>query len=727
MKQKALLIAEKPSLMRSIEKVYMDNIDKIPYDITFMAQAGHLLTLLKPNEMDLPTDPNNSSKYNISLPIIPEKWEHRIIEGKETLYNKIKSEVRSDKYDIIIHAGDPDQEGQLLVDLVLKYTKAKDHCKQILRYWSNDTTDPKILEALLNLKDNNDSFYRNLYNAGITRQLWDWLFGMNGSSATSSKVFGRTSVGRVKTIVCNWVCQREEEIANFKPKTTYGVVANYNEGFSGSRIFLEFLDRVSDTDEDDENKTDEIKNTFYYDTKEEAEALIRTLKNTGKVIDVEKKQVKILAPPIYDMSTLQIEASHLYHMSPNATLEIAEKLYINGYLSYPRTACPLVSSYTDFNSLLKTISYIPEYKNYCSKVTDADIQRVIKTKKYVNDKVMAKEGHTGLIPTSKVPNLNNLSSEEEKIYKLVCKRFLAIFMPPLVQDKTSIVVCVEDNNNCAWYFKSNGSVLVSKGFAEFTGYSSNDTILPNLQKDDIVNIKEYTINEKTTVCPKRYTDGTIIEAMKKPLKYFSDEELKSTHKKMSIGTEATRSKIISTLIDTDGYLEVEVKNKINYLKPTENCKIIVSLLKDLDICKVDMTAQWENVLSQIRAGELTKKEGLVIAEKSTKKLVADIMALDPISNYKKTSNGGNLVCKCPCGGNIIATEKNYFCSRYKEGCKNSIFANFMGAKLSKSDVKKMIEGKSYCKKTISKKDGSKTWEQKLCYNFDEHKVDFYKK
>ena len=308
----------------------------LDYKITkFTAQAGHLVRLLLPSELD-----EEQKRWSWdNLPFYPEEhggWKYRIIEGKTSLFNDIKKEINSGNYDFIIHAGDPDQEGQLLVQLVL------DQCKNKLpvkRFWSNDLTPKAIEKALKNLKDNdNDPFLINLYKAGQMRQKTDYLYGMNFSQAISLKTNQTMSIGRVKAPTTKIIVDRENEIANFKPVTTYEVSAAFTEGYEGVLF-------------DDEGNV-------AFEDKNGAMAEIRNLGRIGEVVSVESKEEKTNPPAYFKLSTLQIAAGKAFGYNADKVLALVQSLYEKKVMSYPRTSCEFLSSATDFRALLNSASLI---------------------------------------------------------------------------------------------------------------------------------------------------------------------------------------------------------------------------------------------------------------------------------------------------------------------------------------------------------------------------------
>lgn len=711
---KALLIAEKPDLMRQIQAIYKKRKADIPYDIDFIAQRGHLFELVKPDGYD---EDRKNWKWE-DLPFHPEEhggWKYQINKEKKQgnfltskeRFDEIKKTYKSGNYDFIINAGDPDQEGELLIRETLTELKVKEPIK---RFWSNDLTEDAVVEALKNLKDDdNDPMLVNLTASAYVRQHSDYRYGMNLSECASLKMKGRVALGRVKTPILAIVCQREEEIKNFKPTTSYGVKANYTEGFSGQY----FVPSGSNEEENEENTE---KGLIYFETKEEADNFIKTLSSPVTVIDYQTKKVYTTAPKLYTLATIQGDAGK-YGINPKETLEIIQSLYQKTYLSYPRTDCEYVSSHTDFKALINSCTSIKDLNGFISKIDNTSIEKVIKDKKYVNDKKLAEAGHSGLTPTANKPNFDTLPEKEKIIYEMVARRFIAIFLPPLVQNK--VILIAETNGN---QFKTTGKTLVDKGYSEIFGSSFTDVDIPVHSKGDKINVENFDIVEKTTTCPSRFDATALIKVCENPKKYLTDKHLKDITKELKIGTPATRADIINGLQVRDKYLEIKKEGKKEYLVPTVVGYKIWSNLKDCMICRVDLTAEWEEMLEKVRQGELNKDEMERIMIENTNELIDDIKNRDiaPIGN-----NGSKFptLCKCPkCDGDILKGTKGYFCSNYKEnGCKMGGFNGICDSKYTDNEFIKLLNGETIEKKI---KKGSKDWVQKLKYNFDEGKVEF---
>ncbi len=722
--QKALLIAEKPSEMRNIKEVYEKHKSEIPYEITFLAQRGHLMTLKLPNELDeeqsewawetLPFHPEDHGGWQYK--IIEEKKEGKFLTSKERL-DAIRTELKSGDYDFIINAGDPDQEGELLVRIVLAHLKPSIPVK---RYWSNDTTEGKVLDALKNLlDDDHDPMLVNLLAAAYGRQHSDYRFGMNISRAASLKMGVMAACGRVKTPILAIVCKREEEIKDFKPTTKYGVMAMYDEGFSGQ--LYNAAEEAEGSDEEDE-KDEAAKGLVWFDTEDEAQECIEELGRRATVVKSERKRVETFAPKLYKLATAQVAAGKL-GMTSSETLETIQSLYEKGYVSYPRTDCEYLSSHEDFDAMLDAAASCTPIKSYVESIDRSVIAKVKKTKKWVNDDKLKESGHSALAPTTKAPNFATLTPYEQTIYTLISRQFAAIFMPPLVQEKTLVVTEISGKS-----FKSVGKTTIDAGYAKMLGTKFTDMEIPVHDEDDVIGVEDFEVSSKTSTCPKRFTDGDLIAVCEAPHKYLDDPSLKALGKRLSIGTPATRASIIKELIDKNKYLERHKEGKTGkdgkkkekeYIIPSETGQQIYDNLKDLDICKVDLTGIWEEKLEKVRKGEMTLAE---LEEGMREHVNALVENIKNNSDITKVFTTKKTVCKCPsCDGDIIIGSKGFYCSNYKDGCKEGAFRKICDTTIKPELFARMIAGDTV--KTKLSKNG-REWEQELRYNSQEHRIEF---
>jgi DNA topoisomerase-3 len=302
---------------------------------------------------------------------------------------------------------------------------------------------------------------------------------------------------------------------------------------------------------------------------------------------------------------------------------------------------------------------------------------------------------------------------------MIAKQFLAIFLPPLVQDKTLIITDINGN-----LFKTNGKTLIDEGFTKLFGTSFKDVNLPIHSKGDLLDVDKFDIVTKTTVCPKRYTQADLIKVCESPGKFLMDDTFKNLGKSLSIGQESTRSAIISGLITRDKYLETETVKKTEYVKPTPSGYMIFNNLKNCNICRVDMTALWETRLESVRTGEADANTVEKEIAREVEQMIEDIKNtnMQVVGNQKLNNNE---MIKCPkCGGSIIVGPKNYFCSGWKDGCKVSSMKKIMcEASITQKDFCNALQGKTIKKKMT--KNGS-SWEQKLAFNLETGKWDFVK-
>lgn len=691
--KRAYLIAEKPDLMRKIEAVYNKHKGEIPYYIDFASQRGHLMTLKLPSEI------NESMKHWSwdQLPFYPEEhggWQYKVIEEKKTgkfltskeRYDQIKNALNSGKYDVVIHAGDPDQEGELLVNLVLNDIGWN---KPVLRFWTNDLTESHILNALKNLKDDRtDTMLTNLLAAAYSRQHWDYIFGMNISEAASLQMNGRAAVGRVKTVLLNIIVQREKEIAEFKPVTVYGVKANYDRGFDGN-----LFNSLAAKDEEYASP-DEKAGIIWFKTAAAANEYIEDLGKKAVVKDVIKKHNKIYAPKLYKLSTAQVAAGKAGYDDAK-TLSIIQSLYEKRVMSYPRTDCEYLSSDEDFEGILKAVATIPEFTDIVSHITSEDIARVRKNKRWINDKALKDSGHSALRPTTDVPNLEDLSPAEKFIYTMITRRFLAIFLPPMEQDSIEIIAEIMHGPNKAT-FKSTGKKTTAQGFMSIYNYMPAEKELPAVSKGEVLGVTKYELTEKTTTCPKRFTSPDLIQVCENPAKYLNDKSLKSLGKKLKIGTPATRSGIIKQLIAKDHYIGEKIEGKKVVLVPTESGTKLIKNLNGLMITRVDMTGLWEERLEEVRAGNMTTSTLDFEMRGDFEKMLSEIKNRD----MEEIGNHGGAQAteyNCPvCGKPLKKFDWGWACSGYKKddprSCQFSVGYHIFNAKnLTENDIIQVLK------------------------------------
>ena len=722
---RALLVAEKPSLERKCQAVYEKYKDQLPFECDFFALRGHILALKSPDEMD-----EALKKWTFeTLPIFPEEhggWKYKIPEEKKIgnfatcaeRFADLNKKIKSGQYDFIINAGDPDQEGELLVRIPLMAIGCK---LPIKRFWTNALADSDILNALQNLRDDlTDPMLVNLLAAAYARQHSDWLLGMNASRAATLQMGGKSivAVGRCKTPMLDIICQRYEAIKNFKPKTVYGVKAQFQLGFDGQMVNI--ASQEDDKKKEDESEDDQKKGIIWFDTKEEAEECIGTLAKNGIVIDVKKNRKKTYADKLFKMSDLQVKAAK-YGISAEEVMETVQSLYDAGYMSYPRTSCEYLSSSEDLPSLIRSVRCVPELASIVDGVTPADIERVRKMSKWINDEKIKEEGHTALVPTASVPNFSTLSQKQQTIYELVAKQFLAIFLSPLLQDKTTVITDISGKT-----FRSNGNVLIDAGFTKIFGTEFNDVPLPEINKGDNLAVEDFLINENTSTCPKDMTDSELIAICTAPAKYLVDPKYKALGERLRLGTEATRTGIIKELAERNQYIKFEKHGKSNVIIPTEIGLDIYHNLSSLRVSRVDVTGEWEVWLEDVRCGRLTYRDYEARMRTEIINVLNEIRNTTMKAIAGKNANGKWVaaeLCECPkCKvGKIMSGEKGFYCSKYKEGCDYGFYRIICDSRLEDAEGIKLVNGETI---PVTIKKGKTTWKQNLRFDPVEKKLMF---
>ena len=664
--KKYLLIAEKASLMRSIEAVYNSHkkeINKNVGEIDFIALAGHVCRLVLPSEYE-----EWDSKWNeINLPMIPNFFKVDAIADKKNIINDLKKKIKSNKYDGIIVGTDSDVEGNGIYYLLEQYLSMEK--MEALRFFETGLTETEILKSLNSLTN----YHTNPRDVHMTeafkiRSRMDWLIGMNFTVGFSVKAGFTMKVGRVKAPTLKLVYDNSKAIEEFVPHTDFELQASYKDGFKGTYI----------------NSDGPVR----FETEEMALKFTEDLGKKGTVKSVTKKVTKTPAPQLYKLSDLQVEAGKKFGYTPAKTLSIIQALYeTHKIVSYPRTDGRYISSEKakELPALLRAVEAIPELKTVAEAVSSSDVERGKKDKRIVNDVEVKKASHDALLPTGKIPDLSKLSTDEKNILILIYKRLLAVFMDPLKEETTTIIIDISGNE-----FKSNGKILLEKGWTSIYDKKNTDTKLPLLEKGDKVQIDHYEASEKTTTPPVRLTQSTLIDAMENIAKYIDDKAMKSIMKDVKgIGMPSSRAKIITDLIES-GYME-DKKGKSKGLYITDTGRRYIENIQNFSVCKPELTAEWETRMQHIKEGSETYRE----VEKDMLAYVKEITMEIEKSEIKKSGWNGSGITgfQCPlCGESIRKGKFGWYCSGKKENkCSFSIPTTLASKVITEKNVQDLLE------------------------------------
>lgn len=662
---RALLIAEKPSLMRAIEEVYRKMSMKDTID--FMSFAGHTMTLKNPDEYK-----EDWKKWDMAvLPMIPDKFEYKPTKDKLKMYSDLKKAVLSGKYDYVINACDAGREGQHIFHSFFNDTKSKLPVKRI---WIRDLTESGLKDALSNLHDDKEDWLRNMTIASHYRAFFDWLIGLNGTRAITLLAGTTIKVGRVMTPTLKMIVDRELELLNFKPKTYYEIKGSFGDSITS------YDGLYTNEKRDDGGK-------FF--KKEEAEDIIKSLGSVGTIESVSKKKEQRYAPLLHSLPELQNEANRVYGYTMSETLEIAQSLYEKKIISYPRTDSPYVTTAiaSSFSSLLVTAKSFDKLKGITDKVLldKANISAVAKNKKYVDDSKVS--DHYAIVPTGSTVNIKTLSQREQDVLYIICKRLIAIFLPPMVTNKTSIIT------DCSGHkFTSKGSVLVDKGYTLLYPTKNTDSFLPDVKKGETYPLKNASLDEKKTTPPSRYTDETLGKAMENAGRFVEDKELSDVLKQSKgIGTPATRGSIVEKLVS-----EKMVERKKKSFHATDFGISIIKSLDGRDITLPELTGVWEDKLSKIEGGSYDPRVFYKEMKEYSARMIEDFKTISvDKKGLPKSTSGGKLeseeIGKCPkCASPVVIGKTFYFCSEYKKSCDFIFGKEMWSAKITKTEAKKLL-------------------------------------
>lgn len=543
---------------------------------------GHILRQAEPDEYD----PKYERWRVEDLPIIPQSWKLFVADSCKKQFEIITSLINQATE--IVHAGDPDREGQLLIDEVLDYVNNQ---KPVRRILLNALDEQSIKKAIGNLRDNQEFF--NLKQSALARSRADWLIGMNLSRAytlAAQQAGHRTTlpVGRVKTPTLALVVRREREIEGFKQADYFTVKADFQHE---NTIFTAYW-----KPREDQPGLDTEGRLADKAISQELLERLQTAAEPAAVVLCETTEKKEPQRLPLSLSTLQVMAGKKFGYDPQAVLDTAQKLYEKKLTTYPRSDCEYLpeSQQDDAVTILGNLGGLA-HKELAAWSGKAD--PAIRSRAWNDKKITA---HHAIIPTVERCNFAALTETERNLYFLIAQSYIAQFYPIHVYDQTRAEL-----EHAGERFTANGRIIKELGWKEVYGTEAEEKkeddsgMLPAMTKGDQLEFIRASAEKKSTKAPSRFTAATLLAAMKEIHKYVKNPDLKKQLKDVSgIGTEATRATIIKELTER-GFLREETKKK--YLKPTEPAYLLVDMLPD-EITYPDFTALWENILNQMAEG-----------------------------------------------------------------------------------------------------------------------------
>ncbi|RCW50930.1 type IA DNA topoisomerase [Paenibacillus prosopidis] len=743
---KTLIIAEKPDMGRNIAaaidpkaKNHRSYIEGEQYIITWA--IGHLIGLAEPDAYD-----DRYKKWNINdLPIIPTQF--KLVPNKKTIDQlKVIGDLAK-RSNLLVNSCDAGREGQYIFSLIQRHLKLSQPVK---RLWISDLTPETIRKGFAELKEGAD--YENLTRAATARSEADWLIGMNGSRAFTTKHNVLLSVGRVQTPVLALIYDRQKQIEAFSSLKFFELEGHFSQNDMTYRGMWQ-----------GERMTDQAK----------VDALAAKVKGKpGRIASYEVKETKEYPFKLYDLTLLQREANGKYAFSAKKTLDTAQALYEkHKVISYPRTNSNYVTE-QNIPEMHKTLSAL-QGTVYDDLVKGANRSLVHKGNKFICNPSRV-EDHHAILPTNR--KANGLSPDEQKLYDLIVRRFLSQFYPAAEYKVHTVMTEVENE-----MFKTTVKELLSLGWKVIYADQKKEKAKTTKGKDkedaeeEEIEVSEpFSINanegvicadaivkEKDTQPPKHYTEGTLLKAMESAGKQIEDEDLRDAMKDSGLGTPATRAATIERLKNV-GYVEMQGKK----IQITQKGRTAIELIRGAGIdllTSPEMTGLWERRLNEISRGtasdgqfmENVKKFATMIVDKVRVQSraaktsfeseapargrgtegKAGSAARSRAARAKSTttaekmtaaadgsaSDGPTIIAACPragCGGSIFMGRKGYGCSHYKEGCKFVIWKQCFGRNLTDAQVRALIEKGKTSKLKLALEDGTPVEGRLIVKNID---------
>lgn len=657
-------IAEKPSVAREIASVlgastkHDGYFEGNGYQVTYT--FGHLCTLKEPNDYK----PHWKSWDLNNLPMLPEKFETKVVDnsGIQKQFKIIKSLF--DKAELVINCGDAGQEGELIQRWVMNEANYKG---EVQRLWISSLTTEAIKEGFENLKPSAN--YDNLYYAGFSRAIGDWLLGMNATRLYTVKHGGYKqvlSIGRVQTPTLAMVVDRFKEIENFKPQPYWELQTLYREtlfSYEEGR-FLK---------------------------KEDGELLANKVKESEfEIVSVEKKNGNEYAPKLFDLTGLQVYCNTKFGFTADETLKIVQTLYEQKVVTYPRVDTTFLPS----DIYPKVPGILQKLTNYAALTQPLLEKKIKKSPKVFNDKKVT--DHHAIIPTGMQ---SNLQYNQQQVYDIITRRFIAVFYDDCLVANTTVI-----GKAAEVLFKTTGKEILNKGFrVVFEDPNTKEKeadILPSF----VVGEKgphEPSFLEKETKPPNQFTEATLLRAMETAGKQVDDEDLRELMKENGIGRPSTRANIIETLFRRQ-YI---VRNKKQVLPTPTGIQLIDTIQNEL-VKSAELTGSWEKQLKDIEKGTFTAGSFIKNMKQMVETLVYEVRSETRRANISHTQSiqkqeavvekkkaDGILAEVCPkCKkATLIKGKSAYGCGDYKAGCRFVLPYTFAEKKISENQYLRLLQ------------------------------------
>jgi DNA topoisomerase III len=693
---KTLIIAEKPSVATDLAKA----LGKLPGMTSFSKEKDHfenethLISSAVGHLLELKMPEVNGKKIGwgfTTLPIIPDQFELQPIDRTADRFKALSRLMKRKDVSAIINACDAGREGELIFRYLMEATGCT---KPVQRLWMQSMTTAAIVEAFKSLRS--DQEMMPLYDAAKCRSESDWIVGINGTRALTALNsrhggFRLTPVGRVQTPTLSILATREKAIKDFVPRDYFEVHGLF--GIESGRYNGRWFNEAFQKDEADEHKKAER----LWD-RAEAEAIVaRCVGKPGKITEV-TKPTRQGAPLLYDLTSLQREASNRFGFPARRTLQIAQALYEKfKVLTYPRTD----SRYLPEDYLGTCIGTMKTFASHSDSKHDAlpfDViphaakvvsNHWIRPNRRIFDNSKVSD-HFAIIPTGQIPP-RELPEAEQKIFDMVLRRFIAVFFPPAEFEVTTRITRVNEDA-----FKSEGKVLKEPGWLAVYGKKaaeeaaaegdSGGKLLTPYNGDEQASTLDIELHEETTKPPPRYNEATLLSTMEGAGKLVEDEELAEAMSERGLGTPATRAAVIEGLI-SDGYIERNQRD----LVVTQKGETLINQIGEIGVDALsspEMTGQWEFQLRQMEHRKLGRAAFMNGIRQMATEVVEKAKAFVKASKDRVYPE---LNARCPfCGGSGFKQSDDFFACKTKE-CRLRVYKTIASRPLSEEEVTTLIE------------------------------------
>ncbi|MEG1507059.1 MAG: DNA topoisomerase 3 [Akkermansia sp.] len=678
---KILIIAEKPSVATDLARVLGKELGKFTKDkngsyfesdqAVITSAVGHLLEQKKPQ-----TAEGKSLPWKFAcLPVIPKTFELEPIKQSEDRLKKVMQLAKRKDIGEIVNACDAGREGELIFRNMVRYGKWDK--KKMSRLWMQSMTDDSILSSWHALRSEEDM--AALADAAICRSESDWLIGLNSTRALtvlqSRGGFNITPAGRVQTPTLAILTQRELEIQAFVPSEYSEVVAEF--GVKAGIYSGKWFDTAWKKNENVHARAERI-----WDKQLAEDIRTRCEGKIGTVTE-EKKPATVIAPLLYDLTSLQRDAANRYGFSARRTLQLAQECYEkHKVLTYPRTDSRYLPD--DYiNKVNETMGAIVKDENDFSPFAKEILDKNrVKPNKRIFD-VSKVSDHFAIVPTGK---LIAIPGDAQKLFDMVMARFLAVFFPPAVFEDTKRTTLIEHTDGIKDHFSTTGRILVEPGwqavYGRRPGSGSKDDLVP-VDQGEMAHVKEIAVKNSMTKPPARFNEATLLGAMEGAGKLVDDDELRAAMSERGLGTPATRASIIEGLISQE-YIARDGRELVATRKGIE----LVCLLQKIGLetlTSPSMTGEWEYKLKQMEQGKLQRGSFMSGIEEMTIALVENIKAFQMQMQQVELTE---FAIACPqCGAQGLKNTQDAVSCR---SCKFSIRKTISGRELTDEEMTQLI-------------------------------------